>query len=273
MMNLPVIDRPVAAGTATMPAAAPAAAARPLSVRRTLRVISLSDARGRRDTFRTNNPDLDFAFVDAVDGRALPDDAIAASGLFAPGLPYTRGAIGVAMTTHRLWTEIAAGDALVTIAEDDAIFRPDFNDVLTQFLRVQPDRLDFIAWGYNFDSILRGTLFNDRTPVTMQFDAAALTQAVDDFRIDRGPALMMNLLEFYGICAYTISPAGARFLLDRCFPLQPETLFSHGLGRPIANYGIDVAMNKFYGAMRSVAAFPPLAVTMNARETSTIQQG
>ncbi|WP_244110230.1 glycosyltransferase family 25 protein [Burkholderia cenocepacia] len=241
------------------------------AVSRTLRVISLPDGRGRRDAFRANNPAPDVAFVDAVDGRALSDTAIADSGLFAPGLPYTRGAIGIAMTTHRLWTDIAAGDALVTIAEDDAIFRPDFNEAAMQFLAAHADRYDFVAWGYNFDSILRGSIFNSRTPVTMRFDEGALAQAVEDFRTDRGPVLVMNLLEFYGICAYTISPAGARFLLDHCFPLRPETLFSHGLGRTLPNYGIDVAMNKFYGAMRSAAAFPPLAVTMNTRETSTIQ--
>ncbi|WP_027813084.1 hypothetical protein [Burkholderia cenocepacia] len=92
-----------------------------------------------------------------------------------------------------------------------------------------------------------------------------------DFLV-KGTVTGMDLLEFHGICAYTISPAGARFLLDHCFPLQPEMLFSHGFGRMLPNYRIDVAMNKFYGAMRSVAAFPPLAVTMNARETSMIQR-
>ncbi|MBR8091674.1 glycosyltransferase family 25 protein [Burkholderia cenocepacia] len=242
------------------------------SVGKTLRVISLQGERGQRDAFRANNPTLAFEFVDAIDGRALSDDDIARSGLFAPALPYTRGAIGIAMTTHRLWTHIAAGSELVTIVEDDAIFRPDFDETAMQFLAAHAGRYDFVAWGYNFDSILRGAIFNSRTPVTMRFDEAALAHAVDDFRTDRGPVLVMELLEFYGICAYTISPAGARFLLDHCFPLRPETLFSHGLGRTLPNYGIDVAMNKFYGAMRSVAAFPPLAVTMNARETSTIQR-
>ncbi|AOI89455.1 glycosyl transferase [Burkholderia pseudomultivorans] len=270
MVTMPALDRPSCAMPAPLSATLPARPAPAVS--RTLRVISLNDARGRRGAFAAQNPDLDFAFVDAVDGSALTDADIADSGLFAPGLPYTRGALGIAMTTHRLWTEIAAGDELVTIAEDDAIFRPDFDVTATQFLRAHAEHYDFVAWGYNFDSILRGTIFNDRTPVTMRFDEAALAQAVDDFRTDRGPVLVMNLLEFYGICAYTISPAGARFLLDRCFPLQPEALFSHGLGRTLPNYGIDVAMNKFYAAMRSAAAFPPLAVTMNARDTSTIQR-
>lgn len=269
-MSTPAFDQPSHAMPA--PAIGTLPANRAPAVSRTLRVISLNDTRGRRDAFAAQNPDLDFAFVDAVDGSALTDADIADSELFAPGLPYTRGAFGIAMTTHRLWTGIAAGDELVTIAEDDAIFRPDFHGAATHFLRDHAEHYDFVAWGYNFDSILRGTIFNNRTPVTMRFDEAALAQAVDDFRSDCGPVLVMNLLEFYGICAYTISPAGARFLLDRCFPLKPETLFSHGLGRTLPNYGIDVAMNKFYGAMRSAAAFPPLAVTMNARETSTIQR-
>jgi len=241
------------------------------AVRPTVKVISLRRSHARRHAFRANNPHLDFEFVDAIDGHALSDAAIAASGLFAPGLPYTRGAFGIAMTTHRLWSDIASGRERVTIAEDDAIFRPDFHDATLQFLRDNRGRHDFIAWGYNFDSILRGSIFNSRAPVTMRFDEAALDDAIGDFRNDRGPVLVMNLLEFYGICAYTISPAGARFLLDRCFPLRPETLYSYGLGRTLDNYGIDIVMNKFYAAMRSAATFPPLAVTMNARETSTIQ--
>lgn len=241
------------------------------TLRRAVSVISLTDGRSRRASFRAGNPELDVEFVDAVDGAALSDDDIANSGLFAPGLPYSRGAYGIAMTTHRLWTEIAAGDELVTIAEDDAIFRPDFHEITEQFLQANAGCYDFIAWGYNFDSILRGSIFNSRTPVTMRFDETALARSVDAFRSDRSAVLVMNLLEFYGICAYTVSPAGARFLLDRCFPLKPEVLFSYGLDRPISNFGIDVAMNKCYGDMRSVASFPPLAITMNDRRTSTIQ--
>ncbi|KWH12775.1 glycosyl transferase [Burkholderia territorii] len=241
------------------------------ALRRAVSVISLTGSRSRRASFSACNPELEIEFVDAVDGAALSDDDIANSGLFAPGLPYTRGACGIAMTAHRLWTRIAAGDELVTIAEDDAIFRPDFHAVTERFLHANAGRYDFIAWGYNFDSILRGSIFNSRTPVTMRFDEAALARSVDDFRSDRSAVLVMNLLEFYGICAYTVSPAGARFLLDRCFPLKPEVLFSHGLDRPISNFGIDVAMNKCYGEMRSVASFPPLAITMNDHRTSTIQ--
>lgn len=117
------------------------------SVGKTLRVISLQGERGRRDAFRANNPTLAFEFVDAIDGRALSDDDIARSGLFAPALPYTRGAIGIAMTTHRLWTDIAAGSELVTIVEDDAIFRPDFDETAMQFLAAHAGRYDFVAWG------------------------------------------------------------------------------------------------------------------------------
>lgn len=266
-MNAPLVEARHEGGVSFVAPAGP----EPV-VRRRVSVISLGDSVERREAFRANNRDLEFEFVDAVDGRALSDVELRESSLFAPDLPYTRGAYGIAMTTHRLWTEIAAGDEMVTIAEDDAIFRSDFHEVTETYLRTHRNVHDFLAWGYNFDSILRGTIFNDRTPVTMCFDEASLTRSVDAFQGDRGPVLMMNLLEFYGICAYTISPAGARFLLDHCFPLKPEILFSHGLGRNIANYGIDVAMNKLYGAMRSVAAFPPLAISPNVRETSTIQE-
>lgn len=155
-------------------------------------VISLRDSVERRKAFRANNPALEFEFVEAVDGRAISDDMLRHSGLFAPGLPYTRGAYGVAMTTYRLWTAIAAGDELMTIAEDDTIFRADFHDATLAYLRAHPDAHEFVAWGYNFDSILRGSIFNGRTPVTICFDEALLGKSVDAFRADRSPVLMMN---------------------------------------------------------------------------------
>lgn len=49
-------------------------------------------------------------------------------------------------------------------------------------------------------------------------------------------------------------------------------LFFPVLNRKIPNTGIDVAMNKIYSATNSYVSFPPLVVTKNEHESSTIQQ-
>lgn len=231
-------------------------------------VISLPTAHARRQAFARLNAGLDYVFHDAIDGRAvaLPDRR----DLFEDGLDYTPGAYGIAATTWQLWKAVAAGDDTVTIAEDDAIFRPDFQHAAADLLP-PCEPFDLVAWGYNFDSVLRLSLFDGRVPCVTTFDQDALRESIEGFRSDRGPVVLLPLLEFYGICAYSISPQGAQRMLDRCFPLKPGAWQSLSLGRPVMNTGIDVVMNGHYAGLRCYAAFPPMAVTPNRSDTSSVQ--
>lgn len=243
-----------------------------LRVNETVKVVSLVGATERRAVFAAQNAQLDFQFVDAVDGRGLTAADLSASGLFEPDLRYTPGAYGNAMSMHRLWSDAAAGDAIVTIAEDDAIFRPDFHRVAGAVLRTHANEVDFVAWGYNFDSVVRFSMFNGKVPFCMSFDQNSLRLSIDDFLADRSPVLFFSLLEYFGICAYSISPQAAARLLAHCFPLKNDAYQSVGLRRCIPNYGIDAVMNRCYEGMRSFASFPPLAVTKNEHASSSIQR-
>src|SRR6478609_9621787 len=99
-----------------------------------VKVISLERSVERRAEFARRNPRLAYEFFNAVDGAALSSQAVADTGLFQPGLDYTAGAYGVALSHHALWNEaIGAGQAL-TIAEDDAVFREDFAAMQAEFL-------------------------------------------------------------------------------------------------------------------------------------------
>ncbi|GLU33277.1 glycosyltransferase family 25 protein [Trinickia caryophylli] len=233
-----------------------------------VRVISLPTAQARREAFARQNTALDYVFHDAIDGRALvpPEHR----DLFADGLDYSPGAYGIAMTTWQLWKAVAEDGQTVTIAEDDAIFRSDFQDTMAGLMR-QCEPFDLVTWGYNFDSVLRLAMFDGRVPCVTAFDQNLLHGSIDAFRMDRCPVVLMRLLEFYGICAYSISPQGARRLLERCFPLGPTTYPSASLQRGVPNVGIDVAMNSHYADLRCFAAFPPMAVTPNFFDTSSIQ--
>lgn len=244
-----------------------------MRVNETVKVVSLVRATERRQAFAVQNASLNYEFVDAVDGSQLTAEDLSASGLFEAGLRYTPGACGNAMSMHRLWAETAAGDCMVTIAEDDAIFRPDFREIAGSVLRKHGADVDFIAWGYNFDTVVRFSLFNGAVPFRMSFDQDSLRRSINDFLMDRSPVLFFNLLEYFGICAYSISPSAATRLLALCFPLKNELCESVGLGRHLPNYGIDAVMNRCYAGMRSFAAFPPLAVTKNDLALSSIQSG
>jgi glycosyl transferase family 25 len=250
-----------------------------LHVNDTVKIVSLArNSTDRRRLFVEQNPYLKYEFVDAVDGSQLTETDLSASHLFEDNLPWKPGAYGLAMTFHRLWTEIAAGDCLVTIAEDDAIFRPDFLDIVGSLLRNNARDIDFLAWGYNFDSIVNTSLFNGKVTVSITFDEVSLRASVDDFLADRAPVLFPNLRSCFGTCAYSISPSGARHLLDQCFPVRNEhaALGFVNMGQrwdvSVESMGIDVSMIRCYQGMRSYFSFPPLAITKNEPERSTIGQ-
>lgn len=236
-----------------------------------VQVISLVGSADRRTAFAQNNPELDFTFRDAVDGRALVASGWLDPAIFAADLRYTPGAYGIAATTHQLWTEIAAGDRITTIAEDDAIFRPDFHAMAADLARQATGGFDLIVWAYNFDSVVRVAMFDGRVPCKMSFNQDILRASLREFRADRSPVLLLRLLESFGLCAYSISPAGARQLLGLCFPLKDEDAHSPGLLRPVPNLGIDLAMIRHYPGLRCFMAYPPLAVSPNVFETSTVQ--
>lgn len=238
----------------------------------TIWVISLADALERRAAFMKNNPGLNFLFRDAVNGRALVASNEMDRTIFDEGLRYTPGAYGVAASTHQLWTEVAAGEKIVTIAEDDAIFRPDFHAVRADVLQQHAGDIDFVTWGYNFNSVVRVGLFENQVPCHMYFGQDALRTSIAAFHTDRCQVTLPRLLEFYGIFAYSISPCGARELLKRCFPLTDDQHYSPGLNKLMPNLGIDIVMNRHFGDLRCFMAYPPLAITPNQYETSSVQR-
>src|SRR3569833_3107431 len=72
------------------------------------KVISLTRTPERRTEFARRNPHLNYVYFDAVDGKTLTRESVAATGLFPPGLPYTRGAYGAALSHLALWEETIA---------------------------------------------------------------------------------------------------------------------------------------------------------------------
>lgn len=235
-----------------------------------VKVISLVRTPERRAEFQRRNPGLAFEFFDAVDGSALTPADLAASGLFSPDIQYTPGAHGVALSHHRLWELAAAGDTALTVAEDDAVFRPDFAAMQAQLLARLPPGWDFVLWGFNFDSAISFWLpFGLRT--VMGFDSSQTRTAIERLRTDSGTPQLQRLEFSFGLPAYTISPAGARRFRAACFPLREFSRAFPLLPNPVRNFGIDAAMNQVYPLASAHICFPPLVITPNDRVNSTIQ--
>src|ERR1700722_15834255 len=139
-----------------------------------VKVISLLRSAARRETFRQRNSHLDFEFFDAVDGSALSLAEVNASGVFEPGLPYSMGAYGVALSHVALWDRIIATGQALTIAEDDTVFRLDFAEQQARLLAALPHDWDFILWGWNFDSDLVISPMPGMSPMLLQADQRQL---------------------------------------------------------------------------------------------------
>lgn len=240
----------------------------PVKSQQPIKVISLTRMPERRAEFQRRNPGLAFEFVDAVDGSTLAEEALAAGGLFPPGIDYTPGARGAALSHLKLWDEAIATGQPLTVAEDDAVFRPDFAAMQAEFLAGLAPGWDLVLWGYNFDSVLSFWLpFGLRT--VLWFDNSQARTALARLGGDSGRPQLYRLEFSFGLPAYSISPAGARRFKAGCFPLRDFTRNYPLVPKPVRNFGIDVAMNQVHALAGAHVCFPPLAITPNERATST----
>jgi GR25 family glycosyltransferase involved in LPS biosynthesis len=240
---------------------------------RPVQVISLVRSADRRAEFKRRNFNLAYEFFNAVDGSALSPRDLEATGLFQPGLEYTKGAYGVALSHHALWEEAISGGEPLTIAEDDAVFREDFAETRDAFLARLPPGWDFVLWGWNFDSVLALKILPG-VPAMMGFDQNAMRAAINGFPFTTGMPLAFRLDCSFGLPAYTVSPAGAKKFKSRCFPLADFHRPLPAMPNPVRNLGIDVAMANIYPTCDAYVSFPPLVVTRNDHVTSaTVQTG
>lgn len=236
-----------------------------------VKVISLARSLDRRRMFSELNAHIDFEFVDAVDGAQVMPEVDHSPDLFEAGLRYNAGAIGCAMSHLALWQEAAYGDHPVTIVEDDAILRRDFHEQAARAIAGLPDDWDVVVWAWNFDSILSLNVMPEVSQAVVLFDQARMRESIGNFQAMATAPSLLPLDKCFGTPAYSISPAGARRFMAECFPLKNFQLFFPVLNRTLPNNGIDIAMNRIYGATRSFCSMPPLAVTRNEHAASTIQ--
>jgi glycosyl transferase family 25 len=235
-------------------------------------VISLDRTAGRYASFLARNSHLgEIARARAVDGDTLDRADLCARGLLQPDTAYSNGALGCALSHACIWQVVAGSKGPWTIAEDDAIFRADFHDAAARVVASLPPDWDFVLWGWNFNSILCIDLLPGITPCALIADQAQLRQNIAGFQESRVPAIPVKLLRSHGAPAYSVSPAGARKLLRLCLPIRPVDVFFPVVNRMAPSDGIDMMMSLAYPRMQAYVSFPPLAVTENRRDRSTIQ--
>ena len=236
-----------------------------------IKVIHLERSSARGNAFIKNNQNLNYEFIEAVDGRSLSTSHIKESGLFADQLDYTSGAYGAALSHLKLWQEAIDKQEIITIAEDDAIFRKDFEERAQNLIQNLGDDWDLILWGWNFDATLSLNIMPGVSSVIMQTNQEMMRVNTEVFKEQTEEAHLHRLDTCFGIPAYSISPKGAEKFKSECFPLVPFEMSFHGFKKKLKNNGIDISMNKIYKNTITYACLPPMVITPNDHEISTIQ--
>ena len=234
-------------------------------------VINLDRSRQRLETFtRLNRACAEIVRFPAVDGRQVSRAVQVETGLIDADLSYPDPILGSAISHISLWQKAADQTEPLTIAEDDAILAPNFAAEASRLMRAFD--WDVILWGWNFDAFMWTEIPNGVSRTRMQFNQDDLRANIETYRRDAVLATLIPLRHAFGIMTYSLTPAGARRLIDICLPLRNELISFEGCDVRVHNHTIDAAMNKAYPALKSFAAFPPLAVSENDASTS-INQG
>lgn len=235
-------------------------------------VINLDRSTGRLQEFRQNNVHLpEVKRFSAIDGRVIDRRALVAANVITSDLPYTSGAIGCALSHISLWKAANAENAAITVCEDDAIFHASFPDLAPRLIAAVPPDWDLVMWGWNFDSVLLFDLMPGVSPCIAAFDQDQLRRATSAYQKQALFPRLFRLIQSFGTICYTVSPAGAKKLLERCLPIRPMTIAVPRITASLPNYGIDIVMNSIYPGLKAYVGFPPLVVTRNERASSTVQ--
>ncbi|HBE70003.1 MAG TPA: hypothetical protein DDW52_17795, partial [Planctomycetaceae bacterium] len=162
------------------------------------------------------------------------------------------------------------------VLEDDAVVSPGLHQCLEQILARFSSATaawDILLLGYNTDSAVDLRLspnMSFRGHFSLKNPSPEQIQEVLG-RPEDCAALRLN--NAFGTCGYLISPAGARRLLKWCFPLRDEQFLVPSLKRVLVASSIDGLMNAIYPQLSAYCCVPPLALSSNRPDESTICAG
>lgn len=236
-----------------------------------LTVITLDRTPKRFKQFCDWNSRFKIRRFAAIDGTRVSHEKCIQRQLITADNEYIPGALGGALSHISLWQSCAAGTEIFHVVEDDVVLRADFWGAVKPLLAALSE-WDIVLWSHNLDwPVVVGPILGEENAV-IQYGAKETITKLDAFRETSTPSVLLPLISAAGIGCYSLSPKGAARLLKACLPIgntQARFAAENLLGWN--NTGIDVEMARHYNKLRAFIAFPPLAVTPNEFEKSTIR--
>jgi glycosyl transferase family 25 len=232
-------------------------------------VINLDRDKERLDKYLSLNAHLSHVLrFPAIDGNLVDRSALERRGLIAGKLSYGNGQVGCALSHIVMWRKAIETSSMVTVTEDDVVLARNFLSAHESLVDTLPKDWGIIHWGWNFDRPVWAEIPEGVAKSTLHFDQDELRKNMEAFRNQQVPHAPVRLRHCFGTMAYSVSPAGARFLLDSCLPMTDKLVGFPGFGIGVHNRGIDCLMNGAYPQMKAYVCMPPLAVSENRQESS-----
>lgn len=234
-----------------------------------IKVISLKRTPERLELFQQQNSHLKYSVFPAIEGALIAESE--RKKFIEDGFIYRSGALGNALSHQKLWEEIVIKGESLTICEDDAIFHKNFEVLSGKVLSHLNEDWDICLWGWNFDSILLCNIPQGLSNCFMVFDQSALRKNFHGYIAGDINSLPLPLLQCFGTICYSISPKGAKKFLSQTQPIKKMNVFFPNLNKALENIALDISMSAFYSVNKSYVSFPPLVLTKNEADLSTVQ--
>ena len=234
-------------------------------------LINLDGSVERLTRFTQRNSHLNFLRVTAVDGLRVDKNELIEDGVITDDLPYFPGTLGCALSHVGLWRKAATQNRIVTIFEDDVLSSYKFLEESAKIIAELPRDWDLIQWGYNYYPSFLWLDCGIAKAKLESYDCRLLGENVTKFQTEKFSYSPMKLLHSIGALAYTISPKGARSLIEYCLPLRRRVIPFPGTNVIIDDNGIDCAMCGAYGSMQAFICIPPLVVHDEEQASARIE--
>jgi len=192
--------------------------------------------------------------------------------LVEPGTQFTPGAVGCAASHFRIWQQVVESETPALVFEDDAVLRNDIQARL-DFLLAGLTNWDYIALGYNMDVLLDVDWAPGMRSMMVFEPKYPNDEYAAVFQVSTAQVAAVRLNNCFGTPGYVVSPAGARKLLQLCFPMDNRSFPIPALDATARVIGIDSMLNTAFASIRAFACFAPLVVAKNDKATSTVQTG
>ncbi|GBQ86382.1 glycosyltransferase family 25 protein [Asaia krungthepensis] len=236
-------------------------------------VINRACDTARLSAFMASNAHIaSIKRVEGTEGASVPLASLVERGMADPGLVYTPGAIGAALSHLGLWSRAVQQGEPLMIFEDDALLCQNFETESARLIATLPPDWDIALLGYNFNAPITLDALPGVTRSVVTLDEKRMQKNAAFFPLQDRHASFFRLLQGFGLCAYAISPKGARRLLECCLPLRAQEYQQLGLDRMVRNVGIDVVTSYYFSQIDAYGAFPPLAISPNDKTLSTISR-